>query len=189
MARLDFNLLTCPQWDARPPKGEPPWTGKPSTRFIIHHTAGHAPELDSPANESVAEAIAYARSIQSYHMSQGWLDSGHNFLVCRNGWVLQGRWRTVRAIQAKQMVVSAHCPGQNTQVGIEHEHQGLEPMTTRQLEASCRLMAWVCRCYGLKTTLGLHPHREYYATSCPANLTEDIPRMAERVNELLAGGA
>jgi hypothetical protein len=38
--------------------------------------------------------------------------------------VLQGRWLTVSAIEAGHMVVSAHCPGQNGQIGIEHEHLG-----------------------------------------------------------------
>ena len=169
------------------PKSEPVWTKGPSTRFIIHHTAGHHPELGDAANESVAESIAYAKAIQRLHMLvNGWNDSGHNFLVCRNGWVLQGRWRTVTAIQHQRMVVSAHCPSQNTQVGIEHEHVGTEPLTERQFEASCRLQAWVCRCYGLNETLDTRGHREFFSTACPANLQETIPEMIARVNALLS---
>jgi hypothetical protein len=118
--------------------------------------------------------------------SNGWIDSGHNFLVCRNGLILQGRWLTVSAIQAGHMVLSAHCPGQNQQIGIEHEHLGAEPMTAAQRDASGRLIAWISSNYGLKRALPLHPHSQYFATACPANLKADLPRLTLIANGLLA---
>src|SRR4051794_41390536 len=106
--------------------------------------------------------MQFARVIQKYHMSQGWIDSGHNFLVCRNGLILQGRWLTVSAIQAKHMVRSAHCPTQNGEIGIEHEHMGNEKMTAKQKEASARLMAWIANKYGRRTVLPEYPHSKFY---------------------------
>jgi hypothetical protein len=130
--------------------------------------------------------MLYAKQIQNYHMdAQGWADSGHNFLVCRNGVVLQGRWNTVSAIQAKRMVVSAHCPGQNTQIGIEHEHYGSEAMTKEQREASAQLMAWIAGRYGLREVLPVDPHSRYYSTACPANLINDIPVIRRRAQAIL----
>lgn len=182
---MQIDIITCPQWGARPPRNEPVLVSK-SVRSIIHHTAGHHPELGNPADESKAEAIAYARAIQNYHMdSNGWSDSGHNFLVCRNGLILQGRWMTVTAIQHKRMVVSAHCPGQNSQVGVEHEHLGSEEMTREQLEAAARLQAWIAWKYERQTVLPLAPHSKYFATVCPANLKDDIPAIRERAQWLL----
>src|SRR5258708_7056610 len=113
------EIITCPQWGARRPKGILQLCGA-ATKIIIHHTAGHHKEIANPKDESRDEAIRYARDIQTFHMdSNGWTDSGHNFLVCRNGDILQGRWLTVSSIEAHHMIVSAHCPGQNTQIGIE----------------------------------------------------------------------
>ena len=182
---LTIDIITCPQWNARPPRNEPVLVGK-STRSIIHHTAGHHPEIENPKDESREEAIAYARAIQNFHMDgNGWSDSGHNFLVCRNGLILQGRWMTVTAIQHKRMVVSAHCPGQNDQVGVEHEHLGDEAMTAAQRESSARLQAWIAYMYGRQTVLSLAPHSRYFPTSCPANLLTEIPAIRERAQWLL----
>src|SRR3954454_21227352 len=146
---MKIDIITCPQWNARAPKADITPCGKAS-RIIFHHTAGHHAEISLPANESRDEAIRYARDIQAFHMAPGGLgapnggiDSGHNFLVCRNGLILQGRWGTVSQIQNRRMVVSAHCPGFNTQVGIEHEHAGTEEMTAAQRASSALLQAWI----------------------------------------------
>jgi hypothetical protein len=182
-----IDIITCPTWGARAPKADITPCGK-SSRIIIHHTAGHHAEIDTPGSESREEAVRYARAIQNYHMdSNGWIDSGHNFLVCRNGLILQGRWGTVSQIENGKMVVSAHCPGQNTNVGIEHEHKGSEPMTAVQREASAQLIAWISWQYGRDKPLPLAPHGKYYATSCPANLIEDIPRLYNMARTILGG--
>jgi hypothetical protein len=182
---LPIEIITCPQWKARRPKQGIQTVGQ-SERTIFHHTAGHHRQLDGTAKQTREEAIRYAQDIQAFHMDgNGWNDSGHNFLVCRNGLILQGRWLTVSAIQAGHMVSSAHCPGQNSQVGIEHEHLGAEEMTAEQREGSALLMAWIAWHYDLKNVLPSMPHSRYFATACPANLTEDIAGILERAQLLL----
>lgn len=182
---VKINIITCPQWGARKPKAPPVMCGA-SVRIIGHHTAGHHAEIENPKDESRAEAMRYARDIQAFHMDDNdWNDSGHNFLVCRNGLILQGRWITVSAIEAGHMVVSAHCPGQNENVGIEHEHNGTESPTQAQLEASARLMAWIAAQYGRKTPLSLDPHRKYISTACPANLGNYFPQLVTMAATIL----
>jgi hypothetical protein len=182
---VQIDIITCPQWGARQPKS-PIQTVGAAVRIIIHHTAGHHREISVPGNESRDEAIRYARDIQNFHMdTNGWIDSGHNFLVCRNGMILQGRWLTVSAIEAGHMVDSAHCPGQNHQVGIEHEHLGSEPMTDAQRTSSARLIAWISGQYGHTEPLPLAPHKQFFATACPANLQADIPRLAAMAANML----
>src|SRR3954469_19527450 len=169
-------IITCPEWEARKPK-QGIETVPAAKRVLFHHTAGHHPERMLPADESREESILYAQVIQRYHMSEGWIDSGHNFLVCRNGLILQGRWITVSAIEAKHMVRSAHCPGQNDQIGIEHEHKGDEQMTVAQRASSARLMAWISWQYNRNTIPPVDPHSDHFATSCPANLRYEIPKI------------
>jgi len=182
---MNFELITCPEWGARPAKSEAVLVPK-SRRVIIHHTAGHAANISNPVNESREEAIRYAKALQNYHMDQnGWSDSGHNFLVCRNGIVLQGRWTTITAIQGGKMVRSAHCVGQNDQIGIEHEHRGSEPMTNEQKESSAQLMAWIAMLYRRTTPLPMAKHSQYNATSCPANVGSYIPWLRSRVQQIL----
>lgn len=188
MGRVEIEIITCPQWGARKPKHLLELC-KMSHRVIFHHTAGHHREISVPGDESVEEAKRYARDIQRYHMDvNGWTDSGHNFLVCRNGLILQGRWLTVSAIRADHMVVSAHCPGQNTQIGIEHEHKGSEEMTSAQRHSSARLQAWIAWQYNLHAPLPASPHSAFYSTSCPANLESDIQHIRGMAMKILGDG-
>lgn len=184
MAPYKISIITCPQWGARHPKQDLQLVPA-SHEIIFHHTAGHHPEISHPKDESREESILFARAIQAQHMSQGWSDSGHNFLVCRNGLILQGRWLTVSSIQAHHMVRSAHCPFHNDQIGIEHEHFGHEKMTAAQKESSSLLMAWIAWKYGRRTVLPVSPHSKYFATECPANLKSDIAGIARRAQEIL----
>src|SRR5882672_4520626 len=175
---MSLEIITCPQWNAKRPKQGITTCGE-AHRIIFHHTDSHHREISNPKDESLAEAIRFAQDIQAFHMgpsaNHGWIDSGHNFLVTRAGHVLQGRWLTVSAIQAGHMVVSAHCPGQNEQIGIEHEHLPGEKMTPAQKQASALLQAWIADRYGKKTVLSVSPHSDFYATACPDSLKNQIP--------------
>lgn len=162
-------IITCAQWGARKPKVRPAVVGKP-VRGIVHHTDGHHPEIANPANESRDEAIKYAQAIQHLHMDiRGWNDSGHNFLVCRNGMILQGRWGSVSAIERGRMVESAHCPGQNDQPGVEYEHLPIEPITMAQEVSGIHLWAWIFDRCGISPT-ALYGHHDFYNTDCPDTL-------------------
>lgn len=190
-----FKIIGCPKWGARPPLhgvNSIVWTPGRARRIIFHHTAGHHAEISNPANESYAESVRYIKELQRMHQSPSstdpskpWNDSGQNFTILRNGLIFQGRWRTVMAITRHRMVVSAHCPGQNDQIGIEHEHLGDEKMTTIQKQASAWLQAWIARQYGLTTALDVFPHRHFFPTSCPANLESDIGPIHRMANQLL----
>lgn len=193
LKKINIDIITCPEWGARQPK-RPIQTCSRSERIIFHHTAGHHPEITDPKNESVAECVRYARDIQAFHMRPGGLgapdggiDSGHNFLVCRNGLILQGRWLTVHTIQAGHMVWSAHCPNQNDQIGIEHEHKGTETMTKEQIQSSAKLMAWIASQYGRTNVLPVDPHSKHFKTSCPANLALNISDIHRMANDILDG--
>lgn len=181
-------IITCPQWGAKPPRGKIKLAGRP-TLIVEHHTAGHALSTHSDPDHDRAQAIAYARALQHSHQdTNGWIDSGHSFLVMRSGIILQGRWGTVTAIEHGRMVISAHCPGQNDQPGIEHEHAGGETFTRLQWTATVWLQAWIADRCAIRPT-ALHPHREFYATACPANLADSIPALRLDVaSKLTAGG-
>lgn len=177
-------IITCPQWGAKPARGRIVLAGVPE-RIIEHHTAGHSNPARSPNGIDRNVAIDYARALQHFHQdTNGWIDSGHSFLVMRSGIILQGRWGTVTAIEHGRMVVSAHCPGQNDQPGIEHEHNGTETMTPAQYAATVQLQAWIASLTRMRPT-ELYPHRRYYATACPANLVDVIPQLRVDVARLL----
>lgn len=177
------RIYSCAEWGARPPKAAISPAGRPG-ESVFHHTAGHVPNLG--AGETLGEAMAYARAIQDFHMRRGWLDSGHNFLVTRGGYILEGRHGSLDAISNGKMVVSAHCPGHNSSPGVEHEHVAEAAMTPLQFNASVELHAWIVdRC---KIPIGqmAKPHGDLFSTSCPAQLRGDILPLRVAVGEALA---
>lgn len=177
-------IITCPQWDARKPKRKPTVV-KSADHALVHHTAGHHPELVGTRNESREEAIAYAKALQRYHMdTNGWADSGHNFLICRNGLILQGRWGTVTAIQHGRMVVSAHCPSHNDAVGVEFEHVHGELPTKAQTSAGIWLYAWAFDKLTIRASR-LYGHRDFYATACPDDLYHLIPEWRGKIASVI----
>jgi N-acetylmuramoyl-L-alanine amidase-like protein len=180
-----FRIIPCAEWGARPPRQAVTTLSVRPRRIIFHHTAGHVPNLST--GETYAEALRYARSIQAYHMDRnGWIDSGHNFLVTRGGFILEGRHRSRELVQKGKMVVSAHCPGQNDQPGIEHEHVDPEAMTPIQHEAAVWLAAWICRHAEIDPS-EIKGHRDYYATACPGSLYRILPAFRAQVAKAVKG--
>lgn len=190
-----FEIIGCHRWGARPPLhglDSIIWTPGRAHRVLFHHTAGHHPEIENPKNESYAECVRYVQQLQRAHQSPSptdpskpWNDTGQNFTIMRNGLIFQGRWRTVMSIMKRRMVVSAHCPGQNDQIGIEHEHFGNEEMPLIQKQASAWLQARIARAYGLTAALPAFPHSHFFPTRCPANLVSDIRPIRDMANQLL----
>jgi hypothetical protein len=172
---LETIILTS-EWGAAKPTETITRVGKPD-KIIFHHTDGHHPGLDQDAGESNAEAIAFAKSIQHDHMHRQppLIDSGHNFLVTRSGVVLEGRQGSVAAIMDGVMVESAHCPSQNDQPGIEHEHKGDESMTPVQRTSSLFVHEFICRHTGIQPS-AVHGHKEFFATDCPGVLDPALPQ-------------
>jgi hypothetical protein len=187
-----FRIIPTAEWGAAPAKATIAPAGKPS-KIIFHHTDGHHPELDHLPGETKAEGAAYARAIQHDHMtrppSKGgpFIDSGHNFLVTRSGHIFEGRHGSLAAIEAGKMVVSAHCVGENTNPGIEHEQHGSEPMTPAQRRASIQLHAHICRKTGIKPSQ-IFGHGKFNATECPGVLGAGLAAFRKDVAAALAQG-
>ena len=178
-----FRVIPCAEWGARTPRsGILPVYHKPS-RALFHHTAGHS--IAGASGETYAEAAAYVRSIQNYHMdSNGWVDTGQNFTVTRNGYIFEGRHRSLEMVGKGKMVVSAHCPNQNDQPGVEIEHVDPEGMTPIQREAAVWLFAWLCK-VGVFPATHIYGHRDFYATACPGALYAGLPQFRVDVAKAL----
>jgi hypothetical protein len=185
-----FRIVPTSEWGAVSATGRISPAGRPN-KIIFHHTDGHHPELDHKPSETKEEGAAYARSIQHDHMHRPppkgpFIDSGHNFLVTRSGHIFEGRHGSLAAINAGKMVVSAHCIGQNTNPGIEHEQKGSEPMTAAQRQASIQLHAFICRKTGIKPN-EIHGHKEFNNTKCPGVLFADLNAFRRDAAAALAG--
>ena len=180
---LPFRIIPCSEWGARPARNPISNSGK-YDKAIFHHTAGHAPEIGG-SGESYEEARLYALAVQRYHMDHnGWNDSGHNYLITRNGYIFEGRHRSVELLQSGQCPVSAHCVGQNDNPGVEIEHLDPEPMTPIQRQAATWLFAKLCRQGGFSEKR-IFGHRDFNATACPGSLYSGLEGFRKDVGILL----
>ena len=177
----EFRIVPCSEWGAVAPTSSITRVGRPS-KIIFHHTDGHHPEIDHQPGDTLQEAAAFAKAIQRDHMHRHppYIDSGHNFLVTRSGHILEGRHGSLAAIKDGVMVQSAHCVGQNTHPGIEHEHVNPEGMTSIQREASLFLHEFICRHTGIHPS-AIHGHGEFDATECPGALKTDLAEFRQEL--------
>src|SRR4051794_22707446 len=96
---FSIRVYNTQEWGARAAKAMAPRTVP--KYIVIHHTAGKA------TASSTEKGKRLARSIQSYHMvHNGWIDSGHNFLITEIGEIFEGRHGTLDAVRNGRSVRS-----------------------------------------------------------------------------------
>lgn len=127
--------------------------------IVIHHVGN--------TNRDVS-----AEEIHRWHKNNGWAGIGYHFVIRKDGTIERGR---------PMDMLGAHCYDHNWHtVGVnlvgEFENNLPEP---EQMDAAGRLLAALCRYYGLEPTRkSIKGHREYNATDCPGqNLFDRLPRL------------
>src|SRR5690606_35430265 len=112
------RVHTRSEWGARPPASAAQVLDRAPDRIVVHHTA-----TPNSADRSLEHAFALSRSIQAYHMdSNGWADTGQQLTIGRGGHLMEGRNRSLVAINAGDHVVGAHTANHNSHtIGIENE--------------------------------------------------------------------
>ena len=159
-------MAGCAAWSARAPKEAITLLGSRPTMVIVHHTA-----TPNSADLSQSHAYSLARSIQLSHFGRGWSDSGQQFTITRGGYILEGRHRSIEAVQGgQQHVRGAHCEGFNDiSVGIENEGTyGTSPPPAALYSQLVRLCAYICGQYGIPST-SIYGHRDFVNTACPGD--------------------
>ncbi|WP_395103503.1 peptidoglycan recognition family protein [Actinomadura sp. SCN-SB] len=158
---------TRADWNARPPKSPATVLNQAPDHIVVHHTASA-----NQTDYSVAAAYALSRSIQNFHMdSNGWADTGQQLTISRGGHLMEGRNRSLSAIQAGDHVVGAHVANHNSHtIGIENEGIYMTVAPTAALWAKLvETCAWLCDVYGLSPS-AIVGHRDYNATACPGDV-------------------
>lgn len=174
-------IASCDTWGARPPASAPTVLDSRPVRILIHHTA-----TDNTTDYSQAQAYSLARWIQDLHMdTNGWIDTGQHFTNSRGGFLMEGRHQSLAALNnGYQMVVGAHCPGQNsTAIGIENEgnYTDVDPPVDLW-QSLVSLCAYVCNQYAIPPT-EIYGHRDYLSTTvCPGDhLYALLPQLRQQV--------
>lgn len=173
-------IVDCAGWGARPPSSPVTVLGRRPVRILVHHTATpNSLDLTRDAADRLA------RGIQNFHMNvRGWLDSGQHFTISRGGGVLEGRHRSLDALNGgRDQIQGAHCPNQNDiAIGIENEgtYSTVNPprLVWERLRSLC---AYACAQYKISPN-ELRGHREFRDTACPGDrLYAMLPQLRREV--------
>lgn len=181
------NVISAANWGARPPKETAEETIP--KYVIIHHT--NTPNPPNAASKGSLEGSKQlARNIQNFHMdTNGWNDSGHNFLNTIGGYLLEGRQGTLAAIPKGHCIRSAHAGNQagNESPGIENEGNFMTfQMGTKQWNSLVELCTALCSAYNIAPN-NIKGHRDFNATKCPGDwLYAQLPRLRQAVAQKLA---
>ncbi|GAB3431435.1 peptidoglycan recognition protein family protein [Flindersiella endophytica] len=174
------RVYTRAEWSARPPCAPAQVLATPPDHIVVHHTASA-----NSTDYSLNQAFALSHWIQDLHMdTNGWCDSGQQLTISRGGYVMEGRNRSLEAINSGRHCVGAQTANHNSHtIGIENEGLYTDVDTTvalfDSLVATC---AWLCTVYGLDPHEGIVGHRDYVNTQCPGDvLYARLPELRDRV--------
>lgn len=175
------RVYTRAEWSARPPSSPIQVLTTPPDHIVVHHTAS-----GNTTDYSLLQAGRLSHWIQDLHMdTNGWADAGQQLTISRGGYVMEGRDRSLAAIQSGQHVVGAQTANQNSHtIGIENEGIYVSQDTTTMLFNSLvQTCAWLCSVYGLDPHVAIVGHRDYVTTTqCPGDvLYARLPELRNRV--------
>ncbi|SFS80763.1 peptidoglycan recognition protein family protein [Saccharopolyspora flava] len=174
------SISSTSDWGARDASGEIEVLDSKPTKIIVHHTA--TPNSD---DTSQSHAFELSRQIQDYHMdTNGWSDTGQNFTNSRGGHLMEGRHKSLAALQGgTQHVKGAHAGEQNSvSLGIENEGTYTEASVPGSLwESLVSLCSYMVSQYGIEPG-AIYGHRDFMSTACPGDvLYARLPELRESV--------
>jgi len=181
-------IYSCDAWHARGPSGPVVVVPTRPSKILIHHTA-----TDNRDNVAPVDLGVLARAIQNFHMdTDGWIDSGHQFLVNRGGLIAEGRHRSLETLLGgRSFIEGSQCTDYNdVSIGIENEgtYTEVDP-PAGQLASLRALCAYACLQYRVDPK-HLYGHRDFRDTACPGDrLYAMLPALRSQVAQVLGKGA
>ncbi|MCW2506264.1 MAG: N-acetylmuramoyl-L-alanine amidase [Actinomycetia bacterium] len=155
------------EWGAVPSSVPVTVVNKPPTKLFIHHTASA-----NSTDYSLQHAFQLARDIQADHMTRPtWIDTGQHFTLSRGGHIMEGRHRSLEALQnGHEDVLSAHCVGQNDKaIGMENEGNYMQVAPSAEHYAALvDLSTYICWQYRIRP-YQVYGHRNFNDTDCPGD--------------------
>jgi len=184
------SVITTSKWGASPPRNAPFRRTVPKY-VVIHHTFR---PRDSSGG-AIEGAMKTAQEIQTFHMGPDnfWSDSGHNFLNCKGGILLEGRHGSIAAAREGFSVQSAHAlqdppglAGGNSSPGIENEGDfNEEVMEDDQWNSLVELCTSLCSACEIDP-VNIRGHKDFSNTICPGDwLYGQIGRLQAEVRAKL----
>jgi hypothetical protein len=159
MSVLPVRYVSRAGWKAAAPKSRP--TVLLASRvdtIVYHYTAANSDEQENHSN-----CAGRVRGIQRFHQeTRGWNDIAYNYLVCKHGYVFEGR-----GIEHKSAATGVENGHTLAVCFMGDDTVGRDDVTVRGRQALVEITRWIRQ--RRPAAKGLKGHRDYMATSCPGN--------------------
>lgn len=159
MPALPARYVSRAGWSARKPKERPIVLRDTAVDTVVtHYSASNADEQADHKN-----CPARIRSTQDFHMdTRGWNDIAYNFLVCKHGWIFEGR-----GIDAKSAATGADNGHTLAVCFLGDDTAGRDDVTPAGRRALVEITRWIRQKRpSARRNAG---HRDFMPTSCPGN--------------------
>lgn len=159
-----FNSVA--DWGARSPNGTPPVINGTPDKLIIHHTV-----YPNSTDYSVEQAFSHAQSVQALHQdSNGWIDTGYNFIVSRGGHATEGCTGSLPHMEGgTSFIQGAHTAGENASsigIALEGTYSDGASVPGDQWGALVAVCIAIASSYGVASSQ-IFGHQDYSSTACP----------------------
>jgi hypothetical protein len=159
MSALPRNYVHRAGWGAKPPLSRP--TVLLASRVdtvVFHYTAAGADEQTDHAN-----CAGRVRGVQAFHQgTRGWNDIAYNFLVCKHGYIFEGR-----GIENKSAATGVENGHTLAVCFLGDDTVGRDDVTVKGRAALVEITRWIRqRRPSVRLYMG---HRDYMATGCPGD--------------------
>jgi hypothetical protein len=168
MGSLPARYIHRAAWGARPPKS-PPVVLLPSAvdTIVYHYTAAL-----SDTRDKHDECAVRVRGVQAFHQEgRGWNDIAYNFLVCKHGYIFEGR-----GIDAKSAATGADNSHTLAVCFLGADRDGRDDLTAAGRQALVEVTRWVRQ--RRPVARYLKGHRDFMSTSCPGGEIHSYIRSA-----------
>jgi hypothetical protein len=151
-----MRFVSRKEWGAAKPKSVTPL--RTCDAVVYHYTAA-----DADVQVDHRNCAGRVRGIQRYHMeTKGWNDIAYSFLVCKHGYVYEGRGYKTRSAATGNdndhtLAVCFLGGDKKGRDDVTNEGRRAEVEITQAIEA-----VW-------KRRMKYRGHRDYMATSCPGD--------------------
>jgi hypothetical protein len=168
------RLVNRAEWGARPPQQRQLLAKNEQKGTAVHYTAADA---DEQADH--LRCAGRVRGIQAFHIDgRGWSDIAYSYLVCKHGYVFEGRCRGIRT--AAQGTNDGN-DGYHAVCFLGDDSAGRDDVTDPGRAAMRDAVIWCNAWAGVDE---IRPHSSFHSTACPGDdlrvwITAGMPQPEE----------
>lgn len=159
MSALPHRYMHRSAWGAQPPRSKPVVLLASRVDTVVYHYS--AADADEQADHK--NCAGRVRGIQRFHQdTRGWSDIAYNYLVCKHGWIFEGR-----GVEFKSAATGAANSHTLAVCFLGDDTAGRDDLTNAGRQGLVEITRWIRQ--RRPAAAARKGHRDFMPTSCPGD--------------------